>query len=283
MVREAEPTDAVTVSTLLVGLGLTSPAEDMAERLRWFRRSGADQVLLAVSGPAVVGLLALTVLPRLTADAPMVRVTTLAVPDGPEQTWVQRALLGEAETVTQRHRCTAIELARPGIAAAPRAGGSASLPAYTGVVSWHALPATWPCPRAVLELDELGKRSSSALSIRGGSDSRTSLPRWVSSTTPRFGRTSSPAWTRDETAQCTRLSNNGAPLAVFSARSSELKPSEAATCPSRHATRSSGGGRPAWPGSNARIRQVHAAVVHTFWGGHEQPLCDGITGDTLHP
>ena len=41
----------------------------------------------------------------------------LAVSDGPEQAWVERALLGEAETVAQRHRCTAIDLTRPGIAA----------------------------------------------------------------------------------------------------------------------------------------------------------------------
>lgn len=30
---------------------------------------------------------------------------------------MERALLGEAETVAQRHRCTAIELTRPGTAA----------------------------------------------------------------------------------------------------------------------------------------------------------------------
>ena len=50
----------------------------------------------------------------------MVRVTTLAVPDGPAEAWVERALLGEAETVAQRHRCTAVELTRPGTAAAAR-------------------------------------------------------------------------------------------------------------------------------------------------------------------
>ena len=114
LVRKAEPTDAAAVSALLVDLGLVSPADDMAERLRWFRSSGADHVLLAVSGASVVGLLALTVVPRLTADAPMVRVTTLAVPQGPELAWVERALLGEAETVARRHRCTGIELTRPG-------------------------------------------------------------------------------------------------------------------------------------------------------------------------
>ena len=112
-VRKAEPTDATTVSVLLVELGLVSPADDMAERLRWFQRSGADHALLAVSGSSVVGLLAMTVLPRLTADSPMVRITTLAVPEGPDLAWVERALVGEAETVARRHRCTAIEVTRP--------------------------------------------------------------------------------------------------------------------------------------------------------------------------
>ena len=112
-VRRGEPTDAGAVSALLVGLGLVSPADDMAERLRWFQRSGADHALLAVSGSSVVGLLAMTVLPRLTADSPLVRVTTLAVPEGPDLAWVERALMGEAETVARRHRCTAIEVTRP--------------------------------------------------------------------------------------------------------------------------------------------------------------------------
>ncbi len=113
-VRKAEPTDARAVSALLVDLGLVTPTDDMAARLRWFRRSGADHVLMAVRGSAVVGLLALTVIPRLTADSPTVRVTTLAVPDGPEHAGVEGVLLADAETVARRHRCTAIEVTLPG-------------------------------------------------------------------------------------------------------------------------------------------------------------------------
>ncbi len=109
-VRKAEPADAAAIGRLLGALGHTLPDDETAARLRWFSRSGADHLLVAVSGGEAVGVLTLTVVPRLTHDGPVARISFLGVPDGPDLRWIERALLGEAERVARRHRCTAMEI-----------------------------------------------------------------------------------------------------------------------------------------------------------------------------
>lgn len=109
-VRKAEPADAATIAGLLEALGHQLPDDDSAARLRWFSRSGADHLLVAVSGADAVGLLALTVVPRITHDGPFGRITFLGVPDGEDEAWIRRALLGEAERLARRHQCTAMEI-----------------------------------------------------------------------------------------------------------------------------------------------------------------------------
>ncbi len=109
-VRKAEPADAAAIARLLRQLGHELPDDESAARLRWFSRSGADHLLVAVGGVEAVGLLALTVVPRITHDAPFGRITFLGVPDGEEQDWIQRALVGEAERLSRRHQCSAMEV-----------------------------------------------------------------------------------------------------------------------------------------------------------------------------
>lgn len=109
-VRKAEPADAAAVGRLLGALGHTLPDDETASRLRWFSRSGADHLLVAISDGAAVGVLTLTVVPRLTHDGPFARITFLGVPEGPDLRWIERALLGEAERLARRHRCTSMEV-----------------------------------------------------------------------------------------------------------------------------------------------------------------------------
>jgi len=109
-VRKAEPADAAAIARLLALLGHSLPDDDSAARLRWFSRSGADHLLVAVGGVEAVGLLALTVVPRITHDGPFARITFLGVPEGEEQAWIHRALIGEAERLARRHQCTAMEV-----------------------------------------------------------------------------------------------------------------------------------------------------------------------------
>ncbi|TVP68634.1 MAG: hypothetical protein EA340_08460 [Nitriliruptor sp.] len=109
-IRKAEPADAAAVGRLLGVLGHTLPDDETAARLRWFSRSGADHLLVAVSDREAVGVLTLTVVPRLTHDGPFARITFLGVPEGPDLQWIERALLGEAERLARRHRCTSMEV-----------------------------------------------------------------------------------------------------------------------------------------------------------------------------
>lgn len=109
-VRKAEPADAAAIARLLARLGHAVPDDESAARLRWFSRSGADHILVAVSGVEAVGLLTLTVVPRMTHDGPFARITFLGVPTGPELLWIERALLGEAERLARRHQCTTMEI-----------------------------------------------------------------------------------------------------------------------------------------------------------------------------
>ena len=109
-VRKAEPADAAAVGRLLGSLGHALPDDETASRLRWFSRSGADHLLVAVSGGEAVGVLTLTVVPRLVRDGPFARISFLGVPEGPDLRWIERALIGEAERLARRHRCTAMEV-----------------------------------------------------------------------------------------------------------------------------------------------------------------------------
>lgn len=109
-VRKAEPADATRLARLLGGLGHALGDDDVADRLRWFSRSGADHVLVALSDTRAVGLLTLSVVPRFTDNGRFARITTLAVPHGDERDWIERALISEAESVAERHRCTDVEV-----------------------------------------------------------------------------------------------------------------------------------------------------------------------------
>lgn len=109
-VRKAEPADAASVGRLLDELGHPAPDDDVADRLRWFSRSGADHVLAAIAEAEAVGLLTLSVLPRFVITGRFAVVTTLAVPPGGDRDRIARALAGEAESLARRHGCTAIEV-----------------------------------------------------------------------------------------------------------------------------------------------------------------------------
>ena len=109
-VRKGEPADAGMVATLLEQLGYAAPDDDIADRLRWFSRSGADHVLVATSGTHAVGLVAMSVVPRFAEGGRFARITALLVPSGPDQPWIRRALIGEVESVARRHGCTGVEV-----------------------------------------------------------------------------------------------------------------------------------------------------------------------------
>ena len=109
-VRKGEPADAGAVTALLDQLGFPVADDDIADRLRWFSRSGADHVLIATSGPRAVGLVAMTVVPRFIEGGRFARITALLVPPGDEQPWIRRALIGEVESVARRHGCTGVEV-----------------------------------------------------------------------------------------------------------------------------------------------------------------------------
>ncbi len=109
-VRKAEPADAGSVTRLLDELGYPASDDDIADRLRWFSRSGADHVLAAVSDAEAVGLLTLSVVPRFVVAGRFARITTLAVPPGGARDRIERALVSEAESLAARHGCTGVEV-----------------------------------------------------------------------------------------------------------------------------------------------------------------------------
>ncbi|MFP4635381.1 MAG: GNAT family N-acetyltransferase [Nitriliruptoraceae bacterium] len=129
-VRKAEPADATRLARLLGGLGHALGDDDVADRLRWFSRSGSDHVLVALSDAHAVGLLTLSVLPRFTDDGRFARITTLATPPSEDRDWIERALLAEAESVAERHRCTEVEVVTDADGLEP-SGGSFQALGYT--------------------------------------------------------------------------------------------------------------------------------------------------------
>lgn len=91
-------------------LGHPVSDDDIADRLRWFSRSGADHVLTAISDAEAVGLLTLSVIPRFVVAGRFARITTLAVPHDRAHERIDRALIAEAESLAGRHSCTGVEV-----------------------------------------------------------------------------------------------------------------------------------------------------------------------------
>ncbi|WP_043828892.1 GNAT family N-acetyltransferase [Muricoccus aerilatus] len=107
--RSALPADAPDLAALLGG-----PARAMASRLEAMGRDPASAVLVATGwNGAVIGVIALSWHPALTADRPLARITALAVAEEERRNGIGRLLIKAGAQAARAAGCDLLEAASP--------------------------------------------------------------------------------------------------------------------------------------------------------------------------
>jgi GNAT superfamily N-acetyltransferase len=110
LVREAAPSDAGFVASLLADLGYPVSSEFAADRLAHFERDPGSRVQVAEDGGRVVGLVATHVVPRLDGEMLSCRIVDIVVAANQRRRGVGSALLAAAEAEARRQDCRRVDL-----------------------------------------------------------------------------------------------------------------------------------------------------------------------------
>jgi GNAT superfamily N-acetyltransferase len=109
-VRDAAPSDAAIVATLLTELGYPASTEFAAERIGYFRSDSLSRVQLAEVNGEVVGLVCTHVVPRLDSEMFSCRIVDIVVAQAHRRSGIGATLVGAAEIEARRHRCQRLDL-----------------------------------------------------------------------------------------------------------------------------------------------------------------------------
>jgi len=109
IVRLAGPSDAQSITALLLELGCTVEGSQVRDRLSRLEGSASDRVLLAEIDDRVVGLLGMHIAPLLHRDS-FGRITALIVTQEHRGRGIGSRLLSAGEEWALSQGCTQIEL-----------------------------------------------------------------------------------------------------------------------------------------------------------------------------
>jgi len=107
--RRAEPNDAGSIAAMFTDEGYPAGPSDILARLGRFATDDA-QVIVAEHDGALLGFIAIHVVPRFEHDDWLVRILALVVDAGARERGVGRALMAEAERIGRDRGAAFIEL-----------------------------------------------------------------------------------------------------------------------------------------------------------------------------
>jgi len=107
--RRAEPTDAGSIATMFTDEGYPAGPSDIVARLDHFATDDA-QVIVAEHDAALLGFIAIQVIPRFEHDDRIVRILALVVDAGARERGVGRALMHEAERIGRERGAAFVEI-----------------------------------------------------------------------------------------------------------------------------------------------------------------------------
>jgi len=110
VIRDVTLDDAASVAALLGDLGYPTDADVARSRLTKLAGRADYALRLFVDGNDVLGFIALTLVPTLHEDTPVVQASALVVRKAARDRGIGRALLGEAERVARGHGVARITL-----------------------------------------------------------------------------------------------------------------------------------------------------------------------------
>jgi ribosomal protein S18 acetylase RimI-like enzyme len=109
-VRRARAEDADDITAVLSELGYSASPEDVARRLAGLDADERSAALVAVTGPKVVGMLTLHMVPVLHEPGDWCRLTALVVAPAARRRGVATALVSAAEAIAREAGCVRIEV-----------------------------------------------------------------------------------------------------------------------------------------------------------------------------
>ncbi len=108
-IRHARKSDSESVAVLLAELGYPNTPAFVERKLDELR--GVDtEVVVAVTGSEIVGIMSLHIVPLLHQDGNLCRVTALVVSEKKRKKGIGRRLLEHAEAYARVHRCIRVEI-----------------------------------------------------------------------------------------------------------------------------------------------------------------------------
>jgi predicted N-acetyltransferase YhbS len=110
VVRSATPDDATRIAELLTELGYPAGADEVAERLAYWLRAEASQVLVAEVGDRVIGSISLHAIPYLERTGHWLRIESLVVDASQRRGGIGGALMAAAERQARAWGCLEIEV-----------------------------------------------------------------------------------------------------------------------------------------------------------------------------
>ena len=107
-IRDARPTDAQALATLIGELGYPTSAETVSRRLEGLRSSGADRVIVAELAGEVIGLASLHTSLTVEYDEPVAKLNGIVVDERHRRRGIGEALVAEMEAEARRRGCCLI-------------------------------------------------------------------------------------------------------------------------------------------------------------------------------
>jgi ribosomal protein S18 acetylase RimI-like enzyme len=109
-IRSARESDADNIATLLSQLRHPSTPDHIRRQLERIGPDSKDFVLVASSRGAVIGVIALQIIPQFHQEPPLARIIDLCVMDGHRGRHIGRQLFQEVERIARQECCVKLEV-----------------------------------------------------------------------------------------------------------------------------------------------------------------------------
>lgn len=108
-IRHARKSDCESIAVLLAELGYPNTSAFVERKLDELQGVNTE-VVVAVTGSEVVGIMSLHVVPLLHQDGNLCRVTAIVVSEKERNKGIGRQLLEHAEAFARAHQCIKVEI-----------------------------------------------------------------------------------------------------------------------------------------------------------------------------
>lgn len=110
IIRDAEPADAVAITSLLTELGYPQSTDEVKDRIKRMSKRMKDRLLVAVQDMEVAGMLILHIIPMFHHGGNICRITSLVVGQEQRNKYIGQRLMEMAEAYAKANSCGKMEI-----------------------------------------------------------------------------------------------------------------------------------------------------------------------------